>query len=46
MNKTENFSWVFKDPPINLGHYYNQFCGRNNKAYNDYKSLGIKKLAN
>ena len=38
MKKTENFSWVFKDPPLNLGKFYNEFCNRNPKAYNDYKA--------
>ena len=46
MEKTENFAWVFKDPPVDLGHYFNQFCDRNEFAYNDYKAIGIKKLAN
>lgn len=46
MKKTENFAWVFKDPPLELGRYYNQFCNRNEQAYNDYKAMGIKKLAN
>ena len=45
MEKTENFSWVFKDPPLELGRYYNLFCQRNGRAYRDYKTMGIKKLA-
>ena len=46
MEQTENFSWVFKEDPLELGRYYNQFCNRNEKAYNDYKAMGIKKLTN
>ena len=45
MKRTENFSWVFKDPPLNLGKFYNEFCNRNPKAYNDYKAMGIKNMA-
>ena len=44
--QTQNQAYVCKDPPLDLGKYFNDYCNRNPVAYGDYKQYGIKELAN
>jgi len=45
IEKMHNQAWVLRDPPVNLGKYFNDFCRRNTNSYKDYKKLGINKIA-
>ena len=40
--KIKQFNLNFKEPPIDLGRYYKDFCSRNPLAYRDFKTQGIK----
>ena len=37
-------SLTFKDPPLNLGKFFTDYCSRNPTAYSDYKMVGLKEV--
>ena len=45
LNDMHNKEANCRDPPTNLGKFFNDYTRRNPTAYSDYKSIGIEQIA-
>ena len=43
--QSENLAHNYKEPPVQLGRYFNDFCNRNEQAFSYYKQKGIMEMA-